>query len=346
MPPCPGSPRHLATCALRAERKGWLAQGIQWTGHNRTVTLAIFGAAGAIGRSIGAELDRRGTDYRVVGRNRDRLTAAFPSAEVKTADFEDTASTLEAARGVDTIIYAAGAPYTKFALHPVMMKNVVDAAIEAGVARLVVVGAVYSYGDAITPTVAETHRRSPHTYKGRMRKKQEDIAIAAHKAGEIKVLITHLPDFYGPYADLGFAHLAFEAALKGERANWMGSVKRPHEFIYVPDAGPVLLDLAALNDAYGQHWNIGGAGTITGREFLTKLYEAAGTPARWRQISGWMLQLSGMFNPLMREVAEMHYLWQKPLVLDDSKLIKRVGKVHKTPYDQGIRETIEWMRKR
>lgn len=310
------------------------------------MNLAIFGAAGAIGHSIGAELDRRGTNYRVVGRNRDRLVSAFPRAEIVTADFTDKASTLEAARGVDTIIYAAGAPYTKFDLHPIMMGNVVDAAVEANVARIVVVGTVYGYGDPTTPTIAETHKRVPHTYKGRMRKRQEDIAITAHQTGKIKVLITHLPDFYGPHAELSFAQLVFDAALKDEPAKWMGSVKKPHEFIYVPDAGPILLDLAALDDAYGQRWNVGGAGTITGREFIQQAYAAAGTRPRWRQIPGWLLQLSGMFNPMMREIAEMHYLWQTPLILDDSKLLKRLGSVHKTPYDQGIRQTVEWMRSR
>ena len=53
------------------------------------------------------------------------------------------------------------------------------------------------------------------------------------------------------------------------------------------------------------------------------------------------LQLVGLFNPFMREVAEMHYLVTEPLVLDDSALRSLIGEVKKTPYDEGIRQSVE-----
>ncbi len=57
-----------------------------------------------------------------------------------------------------------------------------------------------------------------------------------------------------------------------------------------------------------------------------------------------MLRLAGFFNPLMREFPEMLYLTETPVLLDDSKLIARLGRVHKTPYDEAIRKTLDWMR--
>jgi len=51
--------------------------------------VAIFGAAGAIGRAAGAELERRGVSFRVVGRSRPKLEQAFgkmPHAEIFPAD--------------------------------------------------------------------------------------------------------------------------------------------------------------------------------------------------------------------------------------------------------------------
>ena len=41
----------------------------------------------------------------------------------------------------------------------------------------------------------------------------------------------------------------------------------------------------------------------------------------------------------------MLYLQETPLILDDSKLLAKLGSVRKTPYDEGIRLTIEWMRR-
>jgi hypothetical protein len=57
-----------------------------------------------------------------------------------------------------------------------------------------------------------------------------------------------------------------------------------------------------------------------------------------------LLKIMGWFNPTMAEVVEMLYLQETPVILDDSKLRGRLGEVHKTPYDRGIQQTLEWMR--
>jgi nucleoside-diphosphate-sugar epimerase len=57
-----------------------------------------------------------------------------------------------------------------------------------------------------------------------------------------------------------------------------------------------------------------------------------------------MLRMMGWFNPLMRELPEMLYLQETPVLLDDDKLRRKLGQVHKTGYDEGIRLTLEWMR--
>jgi len=47
--------------------------------------------------------------------------------------------------------------------------------------------------------------------------------------------------------------------------------------------------------------------------------------------------------PLMREVAEMYYLFDSGFVLDDAALRQRLGEWKKTPFIEGIAETIAWM---
>ena len=46
----------------------------------------------------------------------------------------------------------------------------------------------------------------------------------------------------------------------------------------------------------------------------------------------------------MRELPEMLYLQETPVILDDSKLLAKFPNVHKTPYDEGIRRTIAWIK--
>jgi hypothetical protein len=53
----------------------------------------------------------------------------------------------------------------------------------------------------------------------------------------------------------------------------------------------------------------------------------------------------GWFNPLYRELVEMVYLQETPVILDDRKLLARFPETKKTSYDEGIRRTLEWARK-
>ena len=310
--------------------------------------VAIFGAAGPIGRYVGMELDRRGVPFRAVGRTASKLTDAFgklPHAEVVAADLSDPGGATQAARGADTIIYAVGVAYTDFQLYPKMMRVAVDAAAAAGVERVVLVTGIYSYGVPQTKKVAETHPRVPVAVKGQLRKEQEDMLMAAGERGLFKSMVVRLPDFYGPHTH-SLASLIFDAAVAGKTANWLGPIATLHEFVFVPDAGPVIVELAARDDCYGEAWNLAGPGEISALAFIQKIYQAAGREPRFRSAGRTLLRMLGWFNPLMRELPEMLYLQETPVLLDDEKLQRKLGQVHKTTYDEGIRLTLEWMRAR
>jgi nucleoside-diphosphate-sugar epimerase len=308
---------------------------------------AIFGAAGAIGPYLAAELERRGLPLRVVGRNRSRLESTFGAmrgAEIFDADLADLRSASRAAEGIDTILYTVGLPYPEHRLHPVLMRTTIDAAVSMQVRRLVVVSNIYSYGVPRTARVAETHPRQPVARKGQYRLEQEDSAFDAQKKGQLQALIVRLPDFYGPGAENSLANPVFRAALAGKTANWIGPVNTAHEFIFVPDAGPAIVELASCAECYGEAWNVGGPGEINTLDFITRIYRAAGRSPKYRTAGRGLLKLIGVFNPLFRELPEMLYLEETPILLDDSKLIRKFPNLRKTSYDDGIRQTLDWMR--
>jgi len=118
----------------------------------------------------------------------------------------------------------------------------------------------------------------------------------------------------------------------------------PHEFVFVPDVGPVLADLIEREESFGQAWNFGGPETITGREFIAQVYRAAGREPRFRTVGPLVLRVGGLFNPLLRELVELYYLAETPVVLDDSKLLRYSGTVHKTTYSEGIPIAMDWYR--
>jgi nucleoside-diphosphate-sugar epimerase len=310
--------------------------------------IALLGAAGAIGASVAEALRSEGTHYRVVGRSEEHLQRTFGGdslAEIKVWNLDDEPSIRQALNGIDTAIYLIGVNYWQFELHPVLMRKVLEQAQLAGVKRMLLIGTVYPYGRPQSNPVTEEHRRNPHTFKGRMRKEQEDILFAAHEAGKMQVCELRLPDFYGPNVDKSFLWGAFVAARKGGRAQLVGPVDTPHQFVFVPDVGPIVCRLLATDGAWGHVWNFAGSGTATQRELVKKIYAMAGSPLRLMIAGKTTLRIIGLFNPIMREMVEMHYLQTDPVLMDDSRLEKLLGGLKRTSYDQGIRLTLEAMAK-
>jgi nucleoside-diphosphate-sugar epimerase len=223
-----------------------------------------------------------------------------------------------------------------------MVRNALEAARTAGVKRFVHLAPVYSYGPPVTRPVSESQPHQPNTRKGRFRLEQE-LAVLERNGAGFATMVVHLPDFYGPNADLSYANTFMREALSGKTASFIGPLRAQREFLYVPDVADPLLRLAALDDVYGRRWNLGGR-SIEARAFVNDVFAALGRSPKYRSIPKLVLTLAGIGSPLMREVAEMYYLFDSDFVLDDSALQKRLGGYAKTPIDGGIAATIAWMR--
>lgn len=316
------------------------------------MTIAIFGAAGATGQSIVEALTQRGLPVRVVGRNPEKLQKTFGSlsnVERVDADLSNLEGAKKAARGAETIVYAVGpADYSdkEFTKLPGWMTTALEAACAEGVKKFVLLSTVYSYGVPKTAKVSEKHSREPAAYKGEMRKQQEDLVLAAHGRQGLQTLVLRLPDFYGPKADTGIFRGIFDAAVAGKTADVFAPVDKQHEFLYVPDLGPVVADLVARDDVFGEAYNLAGVGVLTTREFTAAIYEAAGQKLKFRDAGRFMVRFLGLFIPFMKDFHSMLYLQETPVILDDTKLQAKLGSITKTPYEQGIKKTIEALKAR
>ena len=305
--------------------------------------VALFGAAGAIGRSIAAALGQAGEPYRVVGRSEAALKHTFgadPLAEIATWDPDSPASVVRAAAGVETLIYLVGVNYWQFELHPALMRKTLDGAIAAGVKRIVLIGTVYPYGKVRTNPIREDQPREPNSFKGRMRKAQEDLLMQAHADGKVQACVLRLPDFYGPGVEASLLHAAAVAAVDGGTADLVGPIDVAHEFVFVPDVGPVVTTLANTPAAYGKTWHLAGAGVTSQRELVSEMERQTGRPLKRRIAGKTMLRLVGLFKPMVREMVEMHYLLTDPVIMDDTALQHLIGPIRKTPYAEGIRQTL------
>ena len=276
-----------------------------------------------------------------------RSSTAFGAdalAEIVTWNPEDPASVQAAATGVDVMVYLVGVNYWQFDLHPRLMTS--DARRRYRCGR----EACRPHRHRLSLRVPANDTRlcgpPPRTayLKGRMRKAQEDLLLAAHAEGKIQATVLRLPDFYGPGVEKSFLHSAFAAAVNGGVANMVGPLDKPHEFVFVPDIGPVVTRLTSTPHAYGRVWHLAGAGVTTQRTIIEEIERQIGHRLRVRVAGKTMLRLVGLFNPLMREMVEMHYLLTDPVLMDDAALQELLGPLPKTPYPEGVRECLRAIR--
>ena len=240
-----------------------------------TAIVALVGATGAIGKSVAAALRQQGQPYRAIGRSRATLDKTFGGdslAECAIWDPDDEASIRSALRGVAAVVYMVGVPYTEFHLHPILMRRILDAAIAEKVDRLLLIGTLYVFGRPQSTRVTENHPKEPHTFKGRKRKEQEDLVLAAHAPGKMRTMGLRLPDFYGPGVERSLLSDLFVAVKQKRKAKLIGPIDRPHEFVFVPDVGPVVVKLLDTPSAFGRAWNLGGAGVTTQLQLAQQAY--------------------------------------------------------------------------
>jgi len=102
----------------------------------------------------------------------------------------------------------------------------------------------------------------------------------------------------------------------------------------------VVARLADAPAAFGHVWHLAGAGVTTQRALVDEMERQVGHKVALRVAGKTMLRMLGLFNRMIREMVEMHYLLTDPLIMDDAALQRLLGPIPKTPYAEGIRQTL------
>ncbi len=315
--------------------------------------VVLLGANGAIGRTLGPLLGRHGVPYRVIGRSLLALQVRFheePLCEHLQIDPEDKDAFAPACEGAATVVYLVGVALWKFKEHLPLIERALGAARKAGVQRFLLVSSNWSYGPpphgafSVGERVSEDSARGPETVKGKIRRQQEDLVLAAHVAGSFTTGVLRIADLYGPRIEASHLWSSFQAAKRGTEAQVLGPIDQPHEFVFVPDAATTILRLlnadAAWDRGSGQSWNLGGVGITSIREMAELIFATEGKPARYAIPGRLTMGFVRAMNPYIRELGEFNYLLQQSLILDDARLAALLGGIEKTSYVEGVRFTL------
>jgi nucleoside-diphosphate-sugar epimerase len=299
----------------------------------------VFGA-GALGRAIAKQLVGKGRRARLVSRN----PKPPPGVEAARADATDPAQVYEAAKGAAAVYHVATPDYTRWPeLYPPIQRGIIEGVARAG-AKLISAESVYMYGP-VEGEMTEELPHAPTARKGRIRAALAAMLMEAHAAGKVRIAIGRAPDFYGP-ASLEttiYGSRVFYPAIAGKKVSVMGKLDNPHTFIYLEDFARGLVTLGERDEALGQAWHLPCAPTLTQREMLALIFEEAGQAPKMGETPSFVFKMMAPFVPIMRELAEMLYQWERSYRFNAKKFERAFG-AEVTPHRQAIRETVAWFK--
>jgi nucleoside-diphosphate-sugar epimerase len=169
--------------------------------------------------------------------------------------------------------------------------------------------------------------------------------ISAHEDGKVRATIGRTSDFYGPgVIESAVGERVFGFALAGKAASVLGNPNVQHTYTFIGDFARGLVTLGESDEALGQVWLIPSADTVTTREFVNMVFEEIGAPSKLQAAPRWLISLVGILNPTTRELKEVLYQSEQPLVVDHSKYEHAFG-ADTTLHRQAIRETLDWYRR-
>jgi nucleoside-diphosphate-sugar epimerase len=298
--------------------------------------------AGPLGLATADALVADGRRVRVVNRS-GKVADAPAGVELAAADLYSPAAVAMVTAGAEVVYQCAQPGYTEWPTKfPALQAAIIDG-VATNRARLVIAENLYMYGDTDGAPVREGLPHRATGAKGRTRAAMAEAAFAAHAAGKLQVTAGRGSDFYGPRV-LGsfFGERTIAPAVAGKPAEMYGNIDLPHTVTYIADFGRALAVLGTHDQSYGRAWHVpNDRPTITPREFMTLVAQAAGQTLRPNVLKRWQMQLAGLFVPAAREMLEMLYEVEKPYVVEAGTFERTFG-LRPTPIDGAVRETVAW----
>jgi nucleoside-diphosphate-sugar epimerase len=191
--------------------------------------------------------------------------------------------------------------------------------------------------------MTEETPNNPASKKGAIRAQIADQIMTEVEAGRLKALIARSADFYGPGIDKTsmLNETVFKPFYQGKKANWMSSVNFKHSFTYTPDAAKATAILGNTDSAYGQVWHLPtAANPLTGKEWIEAIAKEIGVAPKYQVASKFLVKIIGLFVPVMKEMPEMMYQYDRDYVFDGTKFEEHFD-FTPTPYLDGIKAVVK-----
>lgn len=308
--------------------------------------ILILGSTGSIGYAFADNLISKNIAITVLVRDATKannLLKPNPLVEIIKGDVQNLELLKKISMDKKYIFHGINYPYDQwFGNMDIATVKVIEAA-SINKAMIIFPGNVYNYGNL--PIIKEDSPQNPCTRKGILRVELEKMLYEAAYAGKCKVLNVCLPDFWGPNVLNEGIKPIFMNALNGKALPSMIRTNIPHQMVFTKDAAEIMVRLMQRGmDKPYENYNYGGYTHPTLKGFLNQISRLANAPEKITTYPKWLFSVLGIFNPVMKEVKEMLYLFERTVILDDAKVRKLFPNFKETPMDEAITETLNWFR--
>jgi len=307
----------------------------------------VIGATGGVGGAVAERLLAEGWTVRALNRDPERARRAPGRAGLEwvKGDAMIEAEVVAAAQGVQLLVHGANPPaYRNWAGLQLPMLAASISAARAADARLVFPGAVYNYGPDAFPNLTETSPQHPVTRKGAIRVQMEAALAQAADEG-LRVLIVRCGDFFGPKPGNNWLS---QGLVKPGRpisaVSYPGPLDVAHSWAYLPDVAEIMVRLALAEASLApfEAFHMRGHAQ-TGADLVQGLEAAAGRKLAVSRLPWFAIRGISPFNETFREMLEMRYLWETPVLLDNARLVARLGAEPHTPLAEALRAALAGM---
>jgi NAD dependent epimerase/dehydratase len=312
-----------------------------WTGRKVVVT----GAGGFIGSHLVERLAADGAEVTAFVRYTslngagflDGASAAQP-IRVRSGDITDLETVRSVVKGSDTVFHLAalvGIPYSY--VHPTEVVevntngtlNVLIAARDADVRRVVVTSTSEVYGSALVTPMAEDHPRQPQSPYSASKIAADALALSFHYSFDLGVSTVRPFNTYGPrQSDRAIIPTIAAQALSGVEEIVLGNLSPRRDLTFVSDTVEGFVAIGASERTVGVDVNLGSGRSISIGELAERITRVVGRDVPIRQDEQRV-------RPDASEVQD--------LVADTSRARELVGWEPRVSLDDGLRRVVDWV---
>lgn len=291
----------------------------------------VTGVGGFIGSHLAERLIEDG--YPVRGFQRPDRAPVAEVTEMHTGDLRDAESVQTAMQGVDTVFHLGGmvsvedtlaAPGEAVAVNVAGTLNVLEAARNTGVRRVVLMSTSHVFGVPRLLPVTESHPLDPSTPYAASKLAADKLALSYHRSYGLPVVVLRPFNIYGPRQTRAAVIPTIVRKALTDRIVSLRDPAPRRDFVFVSDVVDALV-LAAVGE------------DVIGREIIL----SSGQDIAVGSVMDRVLELVGREPAYGPEAVKGN----GDRVVGDPTLAKMLlGWTPQVPLDDGLRRTISWWR--